>query len=180
MLLDGNVVGTLFNASACTSDFDGAGPGPWGGSCPAALEGREAAGGRRAARSLNPVSGLRPARHRVREGRRTGQSGRLRGTASSVPVIAGVRVPREQALALAALLTREGSDHAARILLAAVTSGQEFVALTLDEREAVLAVLDHPPAELVELRSALFAELTWRRNGLTPPRRGTRFPLHVD
>ena len=91
-----------------------------------------------------------------------------------MPVIAGVRVAREQTLELAAMLTRGGSDHTARILLDATTRGQEFVLLTTDDREAILAVLDHPPEGLVELRAALFAELTWRRSGLVPrpPRRG--------
>jgi uncharacterized protein (DUF1778 family) len=98
-----------------------------------------------------------------------------------VPIIAGVRVPREQTLELAAMLTRDGSDHTARVLLDAITGNHEFVALTTDDREAILAVLDRPPEELVELRSALFAELAWRRNGLAPPRRRRwGFPLRPD
>ena len=79
-------------------------------------------------------------------------------------VVAGIRVPREQALHLAALLARGGSDRTSRILLDAITNGQQFVALATDDREAMLAVLDHPPNEiLVELRTVLFAELNWRR-----------------
>ena len=112
---------------------------------------------------------------RVTRGRRD------RCTVSFVPILAGVRVPREQTLELAAMLTRDGADHTARLLLEAVTSGQELVALTTDDREAILAVLDHPPEELVELRTALFAELTWRRSGLVPPRkRRWGFPLRAD
>ena len=73
-------------------------------------------------------------------------------------------MPREQTLQLAALLTRGGFDRTSRILLDAVTNGQEFVALETDDREAMLAVLDHPPTEtLVELRTVLFGELNWRR-----------------
>lgn len=79
------------------------------------------------------------------------------------------------------MLTRDGSDHTARVLLEAITNRQELVALTVDDREAMLAVLDHPPEELVELRSALFADLTWRRSGLVPPRRRRwGFPLRAD
>jgi uncharacterized protein (DUF1778 family) len=84
-----------------------------------------------------------------------------------MPIVAGVRIPREQALELAAMLTRDGSDHTARLLLKAVINhGQEFVALTLEDRERILAVLDHPPRGLAELRSVLFDELNWRRVGL--------------
>ena len=97
-----------------------------------------------------------------------------------MPVIAGVRVGREQTLELAAMLARDGSDHVARVLLDAITSGQEFVVLATDDREAILAVLDHPPEGLVELRAALFAELMWRRRGLAPPRRSPGFPPHVS
>jgi len=83
---------------------------------------------------------------------------------SVMPIVAGVRVPRAQTLQLAALLTRAGFDRTSRILLDAVTNGHEFVALSTDDREAMLAVLDHPPSEiLVELRTVLFADLNWRR-----------------
>ena len=87
-----------------------------------------------------------------------------------MPIIGGVRIPREQMLELAAMLTRDGSDHVARVLLDAVTNRQEFVPLTWDEREAILGVLDHPPEGLVALREALFLELNWRRGVLTDTR----------
>jgi hypothetical protein len=87
-----------------------------------------------------------------------------------VPVIGGVRLPREQTLELAAMLTRNGSDHVARVLLDAITNRYEFVSLTWDDREAILAVLDHPPDELVTLREAVFADLNWRRSVLTDTR----------
>jgi hypothetical protein len=91
---------------------------------------------------------------------------------SVVPIVAGVRVPREQTLQLAALLTRAGFDRTSRILLDAVTNGHEFVALSTDDREAMLAVLNHPPNEiLVELRTVLFSELNWRRGLIGGARR---------
>lgn len=94
-----------------------------------------------------------------------------------MPIVAGVRISREQTLELAALLTRDGSDRTARLLLEATTSGQEFVALSTEDREALLAVLEHPTGELVELRSTLFDELAWRRSGLVSRRgRRTGFP----
>lgn len=80
-----------------------------------------------------------------------------------MPIVAGTRISRGHTLELAAMLARDGSDHTARALLDAVTLAREFVALTADDREAILAVLDHPRGELVELRTALFAELNWRR-----------------
>ncbi len=87
-----------------------------------------------------------------------------------MPIVGGVRIPREQTLELAAMLTRDGSDHVARVLLEALTNRQEFVPLTWDDREAILAVLDRPPTELVALREALFSDLNWRRGMLTDTR----------
>ena len=84
-----------------------------------------------------------------------------------MPIVAGVRLSREHALELAALLRNDGSDHTARLVLQAVTnSGQEFVALADEDRERILAVLDHPPEGLGELRGVLFDELNWRRESL--------------
>ena len=97
-----------------------------------------------------------------------------------MPIVAGVRMPREETLQLAALLTRGGFDRTSRILLEAVTNGHEFVALETDDREAMLAVLDHPATEtLVELRTVLFDELNWRR-GLVggAPRPQTPYAQH--
>jgi hypothetical protein len=75
------------------------------------------------------------------------------------------------------MLMRDGSDRTARLLLESITNGREFVALTTDDRESILAVLDRPPHdELVELRSALFSELTWRRTMGRGPRRWSRSP----
>jgi hypothetical protein len=88
-----------------------------------------------------------------------------------MPIVAGVRLTREDALALSSMLTAAGSDHAARLVLRAVTEGQEFVALTRDDKEDALAALTRRPAVLVGLRRALFDELNWQRQGLAPPRR---------
>lgn len=87
-----------------------------------------------------------------------------------MPIVAGIRISRDQTLELAAMLSREGFDNTARVLLNAITDGHEFVALTTDDREAILEALDRPPQGLVDLRTALFAELNWRR-GMA---RGTR------
>jgi hypothetical protein len=83
-----------------------------------------------------------------------------------MPIVAGTRISRQQTLELAAALARDGSDHTARILLDAITLARDFVALSADDREALLSVLRHPQDELVDLRTALFNELNWRR-GIT-------------
>jgi hypothetical protein len=88
-----------------------------------------------------------------------------------MPIVAGLRLSREEALELGSILTREGSDRPARLLLRALTSGQEFVALTSDDKEEIVAALDRRPTTLVDLRRALFDELNWQRQGLAPPRR---------
>jgi hypothetical protein len=98
-----------------------------------------------------------------------------------MPIVAGVRVPREQTLHLGALLARAGFDRTSRILLDGLTAGHEFVALATGDREAILAVLDHPTTdELVELRTALFAELNWQRGlvGAVRPSRRSPFANH--
>jgi hypothetical protein len=83
-----------------------------------------------------------------------------------MPIVAGIRLRRKDTLELAAMLARQGSDHTARLLLDAITRREEFVALTFDDREAILDALAHPPEGLVELRSTLFAEINWRRGFL--------------
>ena len=88
-----------------------------------------------------------------------------------MPIVAGLRLSREEALELGSILAREGSDRPARLLLRALTSGQEFVALTTDDKEEIVAALDRRPTTLVELRRALFDELNWQRQGLAPPPR---------
>ena len=80
-----------------------------------------------------------------------------------MPIVAGTRISRQQTLELAAKLVRDGSDRTARVLLDAVTHRSDFVALSTEDREALLSVLDHPQDELVDLRTTLFAELNWSR-----------------
>ena len=86
-------------------------------------------------------------------------------------IVAGIRLSRDEALALSSMLTRDGFDRTARAVLEALTNGEQFVALTVDDREDVLAALSRRTTVLVELRRTLFDELNWRREGLTPPRR---------
>lgn len=86
-------------------------------------------------------------------------------------IVAGIRMRRGEVLALASMLRHDGFDRTERLLLAALTKRQEFVALTADDKECALAALVRRPTELVELRWALFDELTWQRKGLTPPLR---------
>jgi hypothetical protein len=88
-----------------------------------------------------------------------------------MPIVAGIRLSREEALELGGILTRDASDRPARLLLRALTSGQDFVAFTTDDKEEIVAALDRRPTILVELRRALFDELNWQRQGLAPPRR---------
>ena len=86
-------------------------------------------------------------------------------------IVAGTRLDREQVLALSSMLAGDGSDRTARVLLEALTRGQAFAALTMDDKECMLAALDRAPAVLTDLRGALFNELNWQRRGLTPPAR---------
>jgi hypothetical protein len=84
-------------------------------------------------------------------------------------IVAGIRLSRDEALALASILTRDGFDRIARAVIAALTNGQEFVPLDRHEREDVLASLSRRTTELVAVRRALFDELNWQREGLSPP-----------
>ena len=84
-------------------------------------------------------------------------------------IVAGIRLSRDEALALASILTRDGFDRIARAVIAALTNGQEFVPLDRHDREDVLASLSRRTTELVAVRRALFDELNWPREGLSPP-----------
>jgi len=86
------------------------------------------------------------------------------GCSPLVLIIAGTRIRREHALELVSMLTSAGFDRTARLLVRAITNGEEFVALTPDDRECILGVLDDPPIALSELRGALFGELNWQRS----------------
>ena len=77
-----------------------------------------------------------------------------------MPIVAGTRISRQQTLGLAAKLVRDGSDRTARVLLDAITLARDFVALSADDREALLSVLHHPQDELVDLRTSLSTSST--------------------
>lgn len=112
-----------------------------------------------------PPDGNRPPEPRAaRPGRHAVHSQRML-------IVAGIRLSRDEALALSSMLTRDGFDRTARAVLEALTNSEQFVALTLDDREDILAALSRRTTVLVELRRALFDELNWRREGLMPPRR---------
>ena len=91
-----------------------------------------------------------------------------------MPILAGRRISPEATLGLAEMLKRHASDSTARLLLDAVTSGEEFVTLSTDDRLAILAVLQRPPDELKELRVVLYYEVMWRRNARLHGQRRSR------
>ena len=91
-----------------------------------------------------------------------------------MPVLAGRRISREATLALAEMLKGDAFDSTARLLVNAVTTGEEFVALSKDDRLAILAVLDRPPDELRELRTVLYYDVMWHRNARLHGRRRSR------
>jgi hypothetical protein len=74
----------------------------------------------------------------------------------------------EVVLELAVLLRRDGFTDTAESLEGAVAANLPDVALTILEREAIVWVLDDPPAgELAALRGLLLEEHVWRvREGL--------------
>lgn len=84
-------------------------------------------------------------------------------------IVGGIRLSRDEALALASILTRDGYDRTARAVIGALTKKQAFVALTIDDKEDVLAALTRRTTVLADLRRALFDELNWQRTGLAPP-----------
>ena len=82
-------------------------------------------------------------------------------------MFAGVRVANEDVLDLARLLHDAGFDDTAEVLVVALEVEQSIVALSIQDREAILRSLDDPPAGLTELRGVLLTEHEWRvREGL--------------
>lgn len=76
--------------------------------------------------------------------------------------LAGIPIMEADVRTLIDLLMRSGRAEeifAATLLQTALSRGSTLVALTLTERRAILGVLDDPPHELSELRSALLREL---------------------
>ena len=64
-------------------------------------------------------------------------------------------VSNSDAALLAELLLAAGFEDTADVLLLALDAEQDLVALSLEDREALLRVLDDPPEALDELRTVL-------------------------
>ena len=81
--------------------------------------------------------------------------------------LAGVSVHEANVAALAELLLAAGFEDTADALLVALDAGQDLAALSIDDRAAILSVLDDPPVGLAELRGMLLVEHEARvRDGL--------------
>jgi len=81
--------------------------------------------------------------------------------------LAGLPVHDEDVLDLARLLHDAGFDDTAEALVIALEVEQSLVALSFQDREAILHTLDDPRVGLNELRGVLLAEYEWRsREGL--------------
>jgi hypothetical protein len=73
-------------------------------------------------------------------------------------VVAGVPISDELTLELADLLRGAGDKTVARMLETAMEQDRTVVPLTIEERDSVLATLDHPPDGLLELRRVLLMQ----------------------
>jgi hypothetical protein len=81
--------------------------------------------------------------------------------------LAGVPVSSELVLELSEMLRAAGAPQTADILRMALGRGRPNVALTIADRDAILAVLEDPPEGLDKLHGALLRERTSRiREGL--------------
>ena len=78
-------------------------------------------------------------------------------------VLAGVPVRDDPVVELANRFERAGRHEMADKLQTALTDRRKLVALTIPERDAILDVIEDPPAGLDELRSVLLAQQVWRR-----------------
>jgi hypothetical protein len=84
-------------------------------------------------------------------------------------MLAGLPVPNEAAHDLASRLRDEGVLDTAEKLEEALAHGAQVAALSIDDREAILRVLDEAPEGLAELRAVLFEEHVERvREGINP------------
>jgi hypothetical protein len=82
-------------------------------------------------------------------------------------MLAGTPVRDADVLELARLLRDAGFDDVAGRLEDAYDVETKVLALTIDNREAIVRALDDPPAGLTELRGVLLREHEWRvREGL--------------
>ncbi|HEX5701409.1 MAG TPA: hypothetical protein VFX77_12235 [Rubrobacter sp.] len=77
-------------------------------------------------------------------------------------MLAGVRVRHHDVLELARLLRDARFLDTAEVLVVALEAGQAIVALTIQDREAILRCLVDPPNGLSELRGVLLREHEWR------------------
>jgi hypothetical protein len=81
--------------------------------------------------------------------------------------LAGVSVPERNVAVLAEFLLASGFEDTGDVLLLALDAKQDLVALSIQDREAILRVLDDPPVGLAELRGVLLREHEGRvREGL--------------
>jgi len=82
-------------------------------------------------------------------------------------MLAGLNVPDSEVLELARFLGDAGLDHVAEKLEAAYERETTVLALTIEDREAILRALDDPPQGFADLRAVLLREHEWRvREGL--------------
>ena len=78
-------------------------------------------------------------------------------------MLAGVPVRDDLVVELANRLDRVGRPEMADKLQTAFTDRRKLVALKIPERDAILKVIEDPPAGLEELRDVLLAQQVWRR-----------------
>jgi hypothetical protein len=84
-------------------------------------------------------------------------------------MLAGIPVPAAATEELATMVRAARADALAARLDDALAADLKLLALTIDERAIILAVLDDPPDGLAELRAVLRNEHQWRqRAGLDP------------
>ena len=82
-------------------------------------------------------------------------------------MLAGIPVRDQAVLDLARLLFDAGFGDTAQVLVVALETEQAVVALTIDDREAILHTLEDPPSALAVLRAVLLEEHEGRvREGL--------------
>lgn len=77
--------------------------------------------------------------------------------------LAGIDIRDADALGLAMLLRYYGHVGTADQIETACVGYRREVALTLEDRDAIVAVLANPPDGLAALRGTLLLQLEWRR-----------------
>jgi hypothetical protein len=83
-------------------------------------------------------------------------------------MLAGIPVPDQLVLVLAARLREASINTTAQVLEDAWDAEHALVGLTISDREAILRVLDDCPDGLDELRAVLVQEHVWRRREASP------------